>query len=106
MTNDYLDTEDQYGSMLSHIDYMGLLTYAVTKTDTVLKVRGPHLVHREELSIFQLHIADLVLQSSHVSCDFSYGDSMLLVQLIIQMPKFNLSCMLKFVARKSCLFQT
>lgn len=71
MTNDYLDTEDQYGSMLNHIDYMVLLACAVTKTDTVCKVRSPYLVHRDELLFFpirfskllQLHITSLMLKT-------------------------------------------
>lgn len=54
VTNDYKDTEDQYGSMLSHIDYTVFLTCAVTNTDTVWKVRSPHLVHNEGLLLIQL----------------------------------------------------
>ncbi len=45
--NDYLDKEYQYGSMLSHIDYMVSFACAVTKTDTMHKMRSPHSVHRD-----------------------------------------------------------
>lgn len=89
MTNDYLDTEDQRGSMLSHIDYMVLLACAVTKIDTVWKIRSPHLAQREELLLFQSDLACFstaqnrfnVLVRSYVACDLSSGHNMVLVHL-------------------------
>lgn len=73
--------------MLSHIDYMVFLTCAVTNTDTVWKVRSPHLVHNEELLLIKLkfgycstaHNQFNVLVPSYAAFSLSNGHNTLLV---------------------------